>query len=192
MRSDLILFIKGCGMVMSEAIVLKPGALDLDALRAIYAGAEIALDPACKAAVDRGAETVRKIAEGDEAVYGVNTGFGKLAQSRISKEDLSKLQENLVVSHAAGVGEPMRPEIVRVTIALKTASLCQGASGIRWKVIERLQLMLEHDFLPVVPSQGSVGACGDLAPLAHISAGMIGVGEVDLRGERKSSLSAEM
>ncbi len=177
-------------MAMSEVVTLTPKTLDLDALRAIYNGAAVVLDPGCKAAVDRGAETVRKIAEGDEAVYGVNTGFGKLAESRISKQDLSKLQENLVVSHAAGVGLPMQAVVVRLTIALKIASLCQGASGIRWSVIERLQLMLEHDFLPVVPSQGSVGACGDLAPLAHISAGMIGVGEVDLRGERMSATSA--
>lgn len=169
---------------MASPLILSPGTLDLTALRAIYFGANTALDRASKLEVDASAATVKTIADGDEAVYGINTGFGKLAQARISRADLSKLQENLVVSHAAGVGEPLAAQIVRLTIVLKVASLCQGASGIRWDVIERLHHLLEEDFLPVVPGQGSVGACGDLAPLAHVSAGMIGIGEVDLKGER--------
>ncbi|MCP5083462.1 MAG: histidine ammonia-lyase [Alphaproteobacteria bacterium] len=175
---------------MSDTLKLTPGTLDLAALRAVYFGAETTLDRAAKFDVDASAETVRKIADGEEAVYGINTGFGKLAQARIGKADLSKLQENLVVSHAAGVGEPLAASIVRLTIVLKVASLCQGASGIRWEVIERLHGLLDDDCLPLVPAQGSVGACGDLAPLAHISAGMIGVGDVFLKGERMPASQA--
>ncbi|CAN0459761.1 unnamed protein product, partial [Discosporangium mesarthrocarpum] len=174
----------GCGTAMVSPLILTPGTLDLAALRAIYFGITTALDRASKQEVDASAATVQTIANGDEADYGINTGFGKLAQARISKADLAKLQENLVVSHAAGVGEPLDAQVVRLTIVLKIASLCQGASGIRWSVIERLHRLLEEDFVPLVPAQGSVGACGDLAPLAHISAGMIGVGEVFLKGER--------
>ncbi|NNF76491.1 MAG: histidine ammonia-lyase [Rhizobiales bacterium] len=175
---------------MSDTLTLTPGTLDLAALRAVYFGAATALDRAAKFDVDASAETVQKIADGEEAVYGINTGFGKLAQARIGKADLSKLQENLVVSHAAGVGEPLAANIVRLTIVLKIASLCQGASGIRWEVIERLHALLDEDCLPLVPGQGSVGACGDLAPLAHISAGMIGVGDVFLKGERMPATQA--
>lgn len=175
---------------MAKPLMLTPGTLDLAALRAIYFGAPTTLDRASKLEVDAAAETVQKIADGDVAVYGINTGFGKLAQARISKTDLSKLQENLVVSHAAGVGDPLAAHVVRLTIVLKIASLCQGASGIRWEVIERLHSLLEEDCLPLVPAQGSVGACGDLAPLAHISAGMIGVGDVFLKGERMPAVDA--
>ncbi len=175
---------------MSNPIHLTPGTLDLTALREIYFGAAMVLDRASKFDVDASAATVRKIADGSEAVYGINTGFGKLAQERIGKSDLAKLQENLVVSHAAGVGEPLAANIVRLTIVLKIASLCQGASGIRWEVIERLHGLLVEDFLPVVPAQGSVGACGDLAPLAHITAGMIGVGDVVLKGQKMSATEA--
>ena len=175
---------------MSNPLKLTPGTLDLAALRAIYFGAPTELDRASKVDVDQAARTVQKIAAGEEAVYGINTGFGKLAQARISRDDLSKLQENLVVSHAAGVGEPLSAPIVRLTIVLKIASLCQGASGVRWEVIERLHALLDEDCLPLVPAQGSVGACGDLAPLAHITAGMIGVGEVFLKGERMAASEA--
>ncbi len=175
---------------MSNRLKLTPGTLDLAALRSIYFGMSTELDRASKVDVDRAAETVQKIAAGEEAVYGINTGFGKLAQARISKADLSKLQENLVVSHAAGVGDPLSAPIVRLTIVLKIASLCQGASGVRWEVIERLHALLDQDCLPLVPAQGSVGACGDLAPLAHVTAGMIGVGEVFLKGERMAASDA--
>ncbi|MEM8687577.1 MAG: histidine ammonia-lyase [Pseudomonadota bacterium] len=175
---------------MSNPLKLTPGTLDLAALRAIYFGMTTELDRASKVDVDRAAETVQKIAAGEEAVYGINTGFGKLAQARISKADLSKLQENLVVSHAAGVGDPLSAPVVRLTIVLKIASLCQGASGVRWEVIERLHRLLEEDCLPLVPAQGSVGACGDLAPLAHVTAGMIGVGEIFLKGERMAARDA--
>ncbi len=175
---------------MSKPVKLTPGALDLIALRDIYRGARTELNTVCKLNVDAGAETIARIADGDEAVYGVNTGFGKLAQTRIGKDDLSKLQENLVISHAAGVGDPLAENVVRLTIALKIASLCQGASGIRWSTIVALHDLLDKDCLPLVPSQGSVGACGDLAPLAHISCGLIGVGETLFSGQRMAAADA--
>ncbi|RWF57928.1 MAG: histidine ammonia-lyase, partial [Mesorhizobium sp.] len=118
----------------------------------------------------------RRAAKG-EPVYGINTGFGKLASVRIPESDLETLQRNIVLSHAAGVGEPMPVAVVRLMMALKLASLAQGASGVRAETIDLLQGMLANDVIPVVPAQGSVGASGDLAPLSHMTAVMIGVGE---------------
>ena len=109
------------------------------------------------------------IAEG-APVYGINTGFGKLAQVRIGVEDLSVLQRNIVLSHAAGTGDPMPRAVVRLMMALKLSSLGQGASGVRFATIEMLEMMLARDCVPVIPAQGSVGASGDLAPLAHLAA----------------------
>ncbi|MDV3457705.1 histidine ammonia-lyase [Sphingomonas sp. HF-S4] len=160
-------------------IVLEPGAVPLAQWRAIYRGAEMRLDPACRPAVERAAETVARIAAGERAVYGVNTGFGLLASIRIDPADCDTLQRNLVVSHAAGVGDAMPRPVLRLMLALKLASLARGASGIRPETLDLLEAMLARDLLPVVPAQGSVGASGDLAPLAHMAAAMIGVGEID-------------
>ena len=118
----------------------------------------------------------RIVARG-EPVYGINTGFGKLASVRIEAADLETLQRNIVLCHAAGVGEPMPVAVARLMMALKLASLAQGASGVRLETLELLEAMLDRDVIPVVPGQGSVGASGDLAPLAHMTAAMIGVGE---------------
>ena len=136
------------------------------------------LDPACWPAVAKSAETVQTILKRDAPTYGINTGFGKLASVRIGEADLETLQRNIVLSHAAGVGEPSPIDVTRLMMALKIASLAQGASGVRVETIKLLQAMLAHDVIPVVPSQGSVGASGDLAPLAHMTAAMIGVGDV--------------
>ena len=125
-----------------------------------------------------------------EPVYGINTGFGRLASIRIEPADLATLQRNIVLSHAAGVGEPMPAPLVRLMLALKLASLGQGASGARLETVQFLAAMLSHDLLPVVPAQGSVGASGDLAPLAHMAAAMIGVGEIMHAGERKPAAAA--
>ena len=119
-----------------------------------------------------------------EPVYGVNTGFGKLASVRIAEADLARLQRNIVLSHAAGVGEAAPAPIVRLMMALKLGSLAQGASGVRRETLALLQTMLARGVTPVVPVQGSVGASGDLAPLAHMAAAMIGVGEVFFEGRR--------
>ena len=118
-----------------------------------------------------------KIVAKGEPVYGINTGFGKLASVRIPAADLETLQRNIVLSHAAGVGEPMPVAVVRLMMALKLASLAQGASGVRPETVALLEAMLAADVIPVVPAQGSVGASGDLAPLSHMTAAMIGVGD---------------
>ena len=158
-------------------LVLKPGNATLADWRAIYRGATPVLDPACKAAIEASAKAVERIVAKGEPVYGINTGFGKLASVRIPAADLETLQRNIVLSHAAGVGEPMPVAVARLMMALKMASLAQGASGVRQQTVDLLQKMLANDVIPVVPAQGSVGASGDLAPLSHMTAAMIGVGE---------------
>ena len=158
-------------------IVLNPGHASLADWRAIYRGVTPTLDPACQAAVQASADTVARIVAKGEPVYGINTGFGKLASVRIDAADLETLQRNIVLSHAAGVGEPMPLAVTRLMMALKLASLAQGASGIRPATLALLEAMLARGVIPVVPAQGSVGASGDLAPLAHMTAVMIGVGE---------------
>ena len=163
-------------------ILLTPGAATLDQWRAIHRGAALALDPACREAVAASAAAVERIVAKGAPVYGINTGFGKLASVRIAAEDLATLQRNIVLSHAAGVGEASPRAIVRLMMALKLASFGMGASGVRPATVAMLKAMLARDALPVVPAQGSVGASGDLAPLAHMAAAMIGVGEIDLGG----------
>ncbi len=169
---------------MSE-IVLSPGYAELTRLETIFRGEEpVKLDRSCRQAVEIAADHVAQAAAGDAAVYGVNTGFGKLATIKIAAEDTARLQRNLVLSHCSGVGETTEPEIVRLMMALKCLSLGRGASGVRWGVIELLEDMLGRGVLPVVPAQGSVGASGDLAPLAHMAAVMLGEGEAVYAGER--------
>ena len=160
------------------SVTLKPAHVSLAEWRAIYHGAGVSLDPACAAVIGASARTVEAIVAKGEPVYGINTGFGKLASTNIPAADLAQLQRNIVLSHAAGVGEPSPEPIVRLMLALKLASLAQGASGVRPETVAMLEAMLARDLIPVVPCQGSVGASGDLAPLAHMAAAMIGVGEM--------------
>jgi histidine ammonia-lyase len=176
--------------MMIATLTLTPGAVNLDQWRAIYQGAVPVLDPACHAQVQGGADTIRRIIAKGEPVYGVNTGFGKLASVRIADADLAELQRNIVLSHAAGVGEPMPENVLRLMMALKLASLGVGASGIRVEVLTLLEAMLAKGVLPVVPAQGSVGASGDLAPLSHMAAAMIGHGEVTVKGVRQPAADA--
>jgi len=174
-----------------DAITLCPGQLTLGDLRRIARGEAVpALDPSSRPAVDAAARVVADICAGERAVYGVNTGFGKLAQSRIPADQLHQLQRNLVLSHAAGVGEPLPASTVRMVLALKVNSLAQGHSGVRWTLLETLTAMLRADILPVLPAQGSVGASGDLAPLAHMATAMLGIGEVFAAGERRPADAA--
>jgi histidine ammonia-lyase len=171
------------------ALVLQPGALSLDDLQAIHAGGvSIAIDPAADAAIAAGAAVVRRAAEGDAAVYGVNTGFGKLASTRISREDLATLQCNLIRSHSVGVGEPLQPAVVRLMLALKAASLARGHSGVRPVVIDTLVAACNAGLVPCVPAQGSVGASGDLAPLSHMTLALMGEGEMLVDGKRVPAL----
>ncbi|HEX9903688.1 MAG TPA: histidine ammonia-lyase [Propylenella sp.] len=158
-------------------IVLTPGAAALADWRAIYRGAPVSLDPASRPKVAAAADLVAAIVAEGAPVYGINTGFGKLASVRIEGADLATLQRNIVLSHAAGVGEAAPVAIMRLMMALKLASLAQGASGVRLETLDFLAAMLDRGVVPVVPAQGSAGASGDLAPLAHMAAAMLGVGE---------------
>jgi histidine ammonia-lyase len=167
-----------------SGITLRPGSVTLADWRSIWRGAPVTLHADCFAGVQRSADSVARIIARGEPVYGVNTGFGKLASVRIPNEQLEELQRNIVVSHAAGVGQPLRADVVRLMMALKLASLGRGASGVRIETLVLLASMLERDILPVVPEKGSVGASGDLAPLAHLACAMIGVGDVFARGQR--------
>jgi histidine ammonia-lyase len=164
-------------------ITLKPGRATLADWRAVAAGAGVRLDPAALPAIEASARAVDAIVARGEPVYGINTGFGKLASVRIGPADLATLQRNIVLSHAAGVGEPMPAANVRLMMALKLASLGQGASGVRPQTLALLEAMLARDLIPMIPSQGSVGTSGDLAPLAHLAAAMLGIGQARLAGE---------
>jgi histidine ammonia-lyase len=171
-------------------MLLTPGAVPYSAWQAIYEGAVPVLDPGCRPAIAESAAAVGRILARHEPVYGINTGFGKLASVRIGDEDLATLQRNIVLSHAAGVGEPMPVPIARLMMALKLASLARGASGVAPATVELLEAMLAKGLVPVVPAQGSVGASGDLAPLAHMTATMIGVGEIFVDDERLPAADA--
>ena len=169
-------------------MILKPGHLTLQQLRQI-AREQVALqlDPASFAAIDACAQAVADIAAKGEPAYGINTGFGRLASTHIPHDQLELLQRNLVLSHAVGVGEPMSRPVVRLLMALKLSSLGRGHSGIRREVMDALITLFNADVLPVIPVKGSVGASGDLAPLAHMSAALLGVGDVLAKGERMAA-----
>lgn len=170
---------------MTDTLTLTPGNVTLADLEAIYRGSlAVKIDRSAQPAIERAAAAVAKVAAGNEAVYGVNTGFGKLASISIPPEDTETLQRNLILSHCCGVGEPTETAIVRLMMALKLLSLGRGASGVRWEVIELIEAMLAKGVTPLVPAQGSVGASGDLAPLAHMAAVMIGAGEAMYAGVR--------
>ena len=164
--------------------------LGLDALRRLTAGEDVSLDPACLPAIEASAATVAGIVTSGRTVYGINTGFGLLAQTSIPVGKLAELQRRLVLSHSAGVGRLMPPAIVRLIMALKVVGLARGYSGVRPAVIEQILSFLRADIVPCVPGKGSVGASGDLAPLAHLSAALIGVGEVDAGGVRMTAEAA--
>jgi histidine ammonia-lyase len=172
-------------------IILRPGSVTLSDTEAVYRdGAAAKLDPAFLPAMKASAARIAEIAGGKEAVYGINTGFGKLASVRIPAGDVATLQRNLILSHCCGVGEPLGDDIVRLVMALKLISLGRGSSGVRVQTAQLIEAMLERGVLPVIPGQGSVGASGDLAPLAHLAAAMIGEGEATFRGERMPAREA--
>jgi histidine ammonia-lyase len=171
-------------------IDIIPGTVTLAQWRAIYRGAEVRLAPESAPKIAESAAAVARILSKGEPVYGINTGFGKLANVRIDDEDLSTLQRNIVLSHAAGTGAPSPIPVIKLMMALKLASLAQGASGTRPETIALLEAMLSRGLTPVVPCQGSVGASGDLAPLAHMAAAMIGVGEIFVNDDRLPATQA--
>ncbi|MBJ2149624.1 histidine ammonia-lyase [Paracoccus sp. IB05] len=179
---------------MTETLIpqsLIPGAVPLSLLRRIWwDGITPRLDLVADAGIKRAAARIAEVAAGNEAVYGVNTGFGKLASIRIEARDVATLQRNLILSHCCGVGAPLTEPVVRLIMTLKLMSLGRGASGTRPEVVALLGSMLAENVIPVIPEKGSVGASGDLAPLAHMAAVMIGEGEAFYRGTRLSGAEA--
>ncbi|MGE0029900.1 MAG: histidine ammonia-lyase [Steroidobacteraceae bacterium] len=174
-----------------STLTLAPGAISLADLRRIARGGDrIGLTEGWRQGVEESQAAVgRRLASG-EALYGINTGFGKLAKTRISEDELARLQLYIVRSHAAGVGAPLADSTVRLVLVLKAASLARGFSGVRPVVIERLLQFVNAGIHPLVPGQGSVGASGDLAPLAHLSLALIGEGRVRLQGVEQDAAAA--
>jgi histidine ammonia-lyase len=160
---------------------LDPGTIDLATLRDLWTGAEARLDEASVQRIAGSAAAVERIVAGGETVYGVNTGFGLLANTRIPDDRLAELQTNLILSHSAGLGDALPRHVTRLMIMLKLLGLGRGHSGVRPLVIDALQRLLDADAMPLIPSQGSVGASGDLAPLAHLIAALMGYGRIDVR-----------
>jgi histidine ammonia-lyase len=172
-------------------ITIGAAPLSLAEIRAALAGPiTIALSPEARAKIAKSADTVQRLLGTGDAIYGVNTGFGKLAKQRIAAADLSQLQINIVRSHAAGVGALLDDAVVRVILLLKINALAQGASGISLIAIETLMALVNADILPAIPGQGSVGASGDLAPLAHMSLVLIGEGQARVKGKTVSGAEA--
>jgi histidine ammonia-lyase len=170
-------------MAGESVIALRPGALSVDQLRALASSPQrLALDESCWPAVEAAADVVTRAAAGSAPVYGINTGFGKLATVRIAPDQIEELQRRLVLSHMCGLGAPLPDAAVRLVLAMKAASLALGHSGVKRGTVELLLTLLNNDALPVIPAKGSVGASGDLAPLAHLAGILIGVGEVRLDG----------
>jgi histidine ammonia-lyase len=168
---------------MSTPLSIDPGRAALTQWRDVLDGASITLAASSTEAVAAAQRIVDDIVAAGTVTYGVNTGFGKLASVRIADADLATLQRNLILSHAVGTGPALPDSVVRLILAMKAASLARGASGVRPAVVAALTGALAADALPVVPAKGSVGASGDLAPLAHLSAALMGVGEIRLKGE---------
>lgn len=171
--------------------VLVPGAVGLAQLEEIYrTESAVRLNPASDAAISRSAAAIDRAASGSAPVYGVNTGFGKLANTRIAPDDTERLQRNLILSHCSGVGPALPGAIVRLIMILKLLSLGRGVSGVRLEIVRQIEALLKANVLPVIPAQGSVGASGDLAPLAHMTATMIGEGRATFEGRTLPSSEA--
>ena len=172
-------------------LTLIPGAVTLADLAKIYwSEAAVRLDPVCRPAIEGAQACIAKAVAGTDAVYGVNTGFGKLASVKIASKDTATLQRNLILSHCCGVGPAIPRPHVRLLMALKLLSLGRGASGVRLEIVDQIEAMLEKGVTPVIPAQGSVGASGDLAPLAHMAAAMMGYGEAEFEGQVMSGSKA--
>lgn len=163
---------------------LEPGTLSLEQLRQIYdQPTQITLQPSCVEVINKSQQAVQQVIDEDRVVYGINTGFGLLANTRISKQELQILQRKIVLSHAAGTGEYLSDAVTRLMMVLKINSLARGFSGIRLSVIEALIKLVNSEVYPCVPAKGSVGASGDLAPLAHLVLPLLGEGKVRIDGE---------
>jgi histidine ammonia-lyase len=168
---------------MNDALTLNPGQMTLADLRAIWQSpVELALPDSAQAVMETAADTIQRIVEKGDAAYGINTGFGKLAKTRIPDEQLELLQRNLILSHSVGTGEPMSDATVRLVMVMKAASLARGYSGVRPVVVHTLMALLNADITPLIPIKGSVGASGDLAPLSHMTLALMGEGDVRVNG----------
>src|SRR6266540_3458124 len=175
------------------ALHLSPGRLTLDQLRSAWTHpVAVTLERGARARIDAAADAVAGVIAEGRIVYGVNTGFGLLARTHIDPARLAELQRALVLSHSAGTGPPLADAVVRLTLLLKIASLARGYSGVRYEVVDALLKLLNTDVIPVVPSQGSVGASGDLAPLAHLAGVLIGEGQARVEGRTMPATKALM
>jgi histidine ammonia-lyase len=164
-------------------ITLTPGTVSLGTLRDLWSGAPAVLSDDAIGVIEVAAASVDRIVAGGKTVYGINTGFGLLAQTRIPANRLADLQRNLILSHSCGLGDALPRHVTRLMIILKLIGLGRGHSGVRRQVVDALQALLDADAMPVIPSQGSVGASGDLAPLAHMVAALMGEGRIDIGSE---------
>ncbi len=176
---------------MTTCFEIQPGQFSLSDLRAIWSKPQtMKLTPSAYAAINASADTISQIVAKGDAAYGINTGFGKLAKTRIPDEQLELLQRNLILSHSVGSGELISDEVVRLILAMKIASLARGVSGIRASVIDSMIAMVNADIMPAIPVKGSVGASGDLAPLSHMTLALLGEGEVRVKGQLQPAREA--
>ena len=175
----------------SSVITLHPSEVSLTQLRQIAGGQlQLALEPAAYDDMQSALDHVQHIVDEDQVVYGINTGFGKLASTKIAHDRLADLQRNLVLSHSVGTGEPLADEVVRLVLATKAISLARGHSGVRSALVDALLALYNANVLPVIPSKGSVGASGDLAPLSHLACVLIGEGSAKIDGHIVSGREA--
>ncbi|MCY7388917.1 MAG: aromatic amino acid lyase, partial [Burkholderiales bacterium] len=176
---------------MTKTFTIAPGKLTLNQLRHVRdAHVTFELPATAWGEIHAGAETVERIVAKGAPAYGINTGFGKLANTHIPADQLEALQRNLVLSHSAGVGDPLPDVVVRLILLLKIASLARARSGVRPLIVEALLRLLNAGVYPIIPAKGPVGASGDLAPLAHMSALLLGMGEAHVAGKRLPALDA--
>ena len=174
-----------------STLTLQPGQMTLDDLRAVWQQAvPVQLTPGAQAGIAASAAAIHAIVQKGDAAYGINTGFGKLARTRIPDEQLETLQRNLILSHSVGTGEPMSDATVRLVMLMKAASLARGHSGVRPVVIDTLLALLNAGISPLIPVKGSVGASGDLAPLSHMTLALMGEGDVFVKGQRMLAATA--
>ncbi|MBC3884482.1 histidine ammonia-lyase [Undibacterium griseum] len=176
---------------MTNCFEIQPGEFSLSDLRAIWNKPQtLKLKPSAYAAINASADTISQIVAKGDAAYGINTGFGKLAKTRIPDEQLELLQRNLILSHSVGSGELISDEVVRLILIMKIASLARGVSGIRASVIDTMIAMVNAGIMPAIPVKGSVGASGDLAPLSHMTLALLGEGEVRVNGQLQPAREA--
>ena len=175
----------------SHHLTLQPGALTLDGLRGAWQShGTLSLAPEAYAAIEASAAAVQAIVAKGDPAYGINTGFGLLAKRHIPHDELERLQQNLILSHAVGTGELLPDHVVRLILLTKIGSLARGFSGVRPLIVDTLIALYNAGIMPAIPSQGSVGASGDLAPLAHMTLAMLGVGQVRMHGESMDAQAA--